>query len=78
MTAAGLIEPNTMKWAAYITMLFAFLTGLYLVNVGGLIILAIGISSLVFGIMYTGGPFPLAIMVWGIFLCLCISESSQL
>ena len=59
MTAAGLIVPNTMKWAAYITMLFAFLTGLYLVKVGGLIILAIGISSLVFGIMYTGGPFPL-------------------
>ena len=59
MTAAWLIEPNTMKWAAYITMLFAFLAGLYLVKIGGPTILAIGISSLVFGIMYTGGPYPL-------------------
>lgn len=59
MTAAGLIEPDMMKLAAYVTMFLAFLTGLYLVNVGGVTILAIGISSLVFGIMYTGGPFPL-------------------
>ena len=59
MTAAGLIEPDTMKLAAFVTMFLAFLSGLYLVNVGGVTILAIGISSLVFGIMYTGGPFPL-------------------
>ena len=59
MTAVGLIEPDKMKLAAFITMFLAFLFGLYLVNVGGVTILAIGISSLVFGIMYTGGPFPL-------------------
>lgn len=59
MTAVGLIEPDKMKLAAYLTMFLAFLSGLYLVNVGGVTILAIGISSLVFGIMYTGGPFPL-------------------
>lgn len=59
MTAVGLIEPNKMKLAAFVTMFLAFLFGLYLVNVGGVTILAIGISSLVFGIMYTGGPFPL-------------------
>ena len=59
MTAVGLIEPEKMKLAAFVTMFLAFLSGLYLVNVGGVIILAIGISSLVFGIMYTGGPFPL-------------------
>ena len=59
MTAVGLIEPDKMKLAAFVTMFLAFLSGLYLVNVGGVTILAIGISSLVFGIMYTGGPFPL-------------------
>ena len=59
MTAVGLIEPEKMKLAAFVTMFLAFLFGLYLVNVGGVTILAIGISSLVFGIMYTGGPFPL-------------------
>jgi 1,4-dihydroxy-2-naphthoate polyprenyltransferase len=59
MTAAGLIQPVTMKMAAYFTMILALLVGLYLVYVGGAIVLAIGLSSLVFGIMYTGGPFPL-------------------
>ncbi|HBQ61775.1 MAG TPA: 1,4-dihydroxy-2-naphthoate octaprenyltransferase, partial [Balneolaceae bacterium] len=58
-TAAGLISPETMKNATFLTMGLAFLTGLYLVWVGGWIILAIGLLSLLFGVLYTGGPFPL-------------------
>ena len=58
-TAAGLISPETMKNATILTMGLAFLTGLYLVWVGGWIILAIGLLSLLFGVLYTGGPFPL-------------------
>jgi 1,4-dihydroxy-2-naphthoate octaprenyltransferase len=34
-------------------------TGVYLVSIGGLPILAIGIVSILSGIAYTGGPFPL-------------------
>jgi len=48
-----------MKKATFITMGLAFLTGLYLVYIGGWIILLIGILSIIFGIAYTGGPFPL-------------------
>ena len=58
-TAAGLISPEAMKNATILTMGLAFLTGLYLVWVGGWIILAIGLLSLLFGVLYTGGPFPL-------------------
>ncbi|MDR9365934.1 MAG: 1,4-dihydroxy-2-naphthoate polyprenyltransferase [Balneolaceae bacterium] len=58
-TALGLISPKAMLTATYITMGLAFLIGLYLVWVGGWIILLIGILSLLFGILYTGGPYPL-------------------
>jgi 1,4-dihydroxy-2-naphthoate octaprenyltransferase len=58
-TAAGLISPETMKGATIITMLTAFITGLYLVWIGGWIVLIIGLSSLLFGVLYTGGPYPL-------------------
>jgi len=58
-TSTGLIEPRQMLLATYITMTMAFLTGLYLVWLAGWVILAIGLLSLLFGILYTGGPFPL-------------------
>lgn len=59
-TSKGLIAPGTMKRAAYGTMALAFLIGLALVWVGGWVILLIGVLSLIFGIAYTGGPYPLA------------------
>ena len=58
-TASGLIKPETMKFATIVTMFTAFLAGLYLVWIGGWIVLAIGLASLLFGILYTGGPYPL-------------------
>lgn len=58
-TASGLISPVAMRNATFAAMLIAFLAGLYLVWVGGWIILVIGILSLLFGILYTGGPYPL-------------------
>lgn len=58
-TAAGLISPKAMLNATVISMVLAFLFGLYLVWVGGWIVLLIGILSLLFGILYTGGPYPL-------------------
>lgn len=58
-TALGLVSPPEMLTATILTMSLAFLTGLYLVWIGGWIILVIGILSLLFGILYTGGPFPL-------------------
>lgn len=49
-----------MRNATIITMAIAFLLGLYLVWHAGWVIFGIGIASLLFGILYTGGPFPLA------------------
>lgn len=58
-TASGVISPKAMWNATLITMGLAFLAGLYLVWTGGWVILGIGVSSIIFGILYTGGPFPL-------------------
>lgn len=58
-TSAGHIAPQTMKFATFLTLFIAFLAGLYLVWIGGWIILVIGLLSLLFGVLYTGGPYPL-------------------
>ena len=58
-TSAGLVQPKSMLFATYFTMTIAFFLGLYLVWVGGWVILVIGLLSLLFGVLYTGGPYPL-------------------
>ncbi len=58
-TASGLVAPETMFRATVLTMALAFVLGLWLVWHGGIPILIIGILSILFGIAYTGGPFPL-------------------
>jgi 1,4-dihydroxy-2-naphthoate octaprenyltransferase len=57
--AAGLISPATMKRAMWAVFAAAFLLGLSLLAWGGPWLLAIGIASIVCGIAYTGGPWPL-------------------
>lgn len=57
---AGLVSEEQMKLAIWLTFGSAFLIGLYLVYLGGPIILIIGILSIIAGIAYTAGPFPLA------------------
>lgn len=59
-TATGLITSEQMKRATILTMAMAFFIGLYLVWHAGWIILLLGVSSLLFGVLYTGGPYPLA------------------
>ncbi len=58
-TASGLVAPKTMLNATIISMALAFVSGLYLVWIGGWIVLLIGLLSLLFGVLYTGGPYPL-------------------
>jgi 1,4-dihydroxy-2-naphthoate octaprenyltransferase len=58
-TQAGLVKPSHMKMAFIIIFSVAFLIGIYLIYRGGLPILIIGIFSILFGVLYTGGPFPL-------------------
>ncbi len=60
VTQAGLIAPQTVRNGFLICFGLAFLLGIYLVYLGGWPIVTIGLISLVLGIIYTGGPFPLA------------------
>jgi 1,4-dihydroxy-2-naphthoate octaprenyltransferase len=57
---SGLITVNEMKVGIAFVFLTAFVAGLYLVYTGGLFVLAIGIASILAGMAYTAGPYPLA------------------
>ncbi len=58
--AAGLVSPATMQRAMIGTFAAAFCLGLGLIYWGGPWLLAIGVASILCGIAYTGGPYPLA------------------
>ncbi len=59
VTQSGLLPAAQVRAAAFLTFGLAALIGLYLVSVGGWPILAIGVASIVAGLAYTGGPWPL-------------------
>ena len=58
VTAGGLIDPERVKLAMAGTYGLAILIGFYLVYVGGLPIVLVGLSGILAGILYTGGPYP--------------------
>ena len=58
VTAGGLIEAGAVRRAMYLTYALAVLLGTYLVYVGGLPIVLVGLSGIAAGILYTGGPYP--------------------
>ncbi len=58
-TQSGLVTPGQMRAAVITAFAIAFLSGLYLVYIGGWVILAIGVLSILAGLAYTGGPYPL-------------------
>jgi len=60
VTQAGVFKPDTVRNAAFGVLGLALIPGIYLVAVGGIPILLIGIASLVCAVTYTAGPFPLA------------------
>ncbi len=57
--ASGLIAPATMKRAMWAVFAVAFLSGLGLLAWGGPWLLTVGVASIVCGVAYTGGPYPL-------------------
>ncbi len=59
VTQAGLISPGEMKAGMGVVLFLIVLFSIPLVLRGGLPILIIGILSVVSGIFYTAGPFPL-------------------
>ncbi len=57
--SAGLISASAMKRAMIVAFAIAAAFGLYLVSIAGWPIVVIGIASIIAGIAYTGGPWPL-------------------
>ncbi len=58
--ASGLLTVNEMKLGILTVFGAAFLFGMYLVYLGGWLILLIGVLSILAGYAYTAGPYPLA------------------
>jgi len=58
VTAGGLIPARQVKYAMAATYGLAVVVGVYLVAVGGVPILVVGLTSIAAGILYTGGPYP--------------------
>jgi 1,4-dihydroxy-2-naphthoate polyprenyltransferase len=57
--AAGLVSPSAMRRAMIGVFAAAFLVGLLLVREGGWWLLGVGVVSILCGLAYTGGPWPL-------------------
>ena len=60
VTSAGILPPRAVRRGMYLALALATLTGAYLVAVAGWPILAIGLASMLMGVCYTGGPYPLS------------------
>ncbi len=59
VTQAGLVSAHEMKIATAIVFLLAFACGIYLVYEGGWPIAIIGLTAILFAVLYTGGPYPI-------------------
>lgn len=70
LTQAGLVSPQAMKLATALVFLMACIGALALVMRGGLPIILIGISCILAGILYTGGPYPYGYHGLGDLICL--------
>lgn len=57
--AAGWVSPAVMKRVMIAVFAVAFVAGLSLLQYGGWPLLVVGVASILCGIAYTGGPFPL-------------------
>ena len=64
-TASGWVKPSAMRRAMILTFAVAFLCGCGLIPFGGWWLLAVGVVSILCGIAYTGGPYPLGYNGWG-------------
>jgi 1,4-dihydroxy-2-naphthoate octaprenyltransferase len=65
MAASGLLTPRALYLGAGLWFLLAFAFGAYLIAQAGLWMLAIGLFSILFAVLYTAGPFPLAYLGLG-------------
>jgi 1,4-dihydroxy-2-naphthoate octaprenyltransferase len=59
VTQAGLLSPPQVMMGMWLSFGLASVAGLYLIWIGGWPIVVVGVLSIISGIAYTGGPFPL-------------------
>ena len=64
-TQAGWIRPEIILRSSLLVFAAAIIIGIFLVLRGGWPIVLIGIASVICGILYTGGPYPLAYLGLG-------------
>ena len=60
VTQAGILPPNAVFRGMMVTLGLATLIGVYLAWVAGWPVIAIGLVSMLMGVCYTGGPYPLS------------------
>ncbi len=60
VTQSGLITPSEILAGMFLVFFLALWAGVYLVVEGGWIVAAIGVSSILAALLYSGGPYPLA------------------
>lgn len=70
LVQAGLVTPKAMRRAFVLAFGLALVAGVYLVVRAGWPIAAIGVASVVCGVLYTGGPRPLGYLGLGDILVL--------
>jgi 1,4-dihydroxy-2-naphthoate octaprenyltransferase len=58
VTAGGLVPPRQVLIGTYVAFALAVLSGTYLIATAGWELLAIGVLSILAGVLYTGGPRP--------------------
>jgi 1,4-dihydroxy-2-naphthoate octaprenyltransferase len=58
VAAAGYVTERQLEVAIAITIGLAGLVGMWLVTVGGPVLLALGVAAVIAALAYTGGPFP--------------------
>jgi 1,4-dihydroxy-2-naphthoate octaprenyltransferase len=83
--SAGLITAAAMKRAMILAFAVATAFGVYLAAVGGWPVVAIGVASIISGMAYTGGPWPLGyhglgdvfVMVFFGFVAVCGTGASR-
>lgn len=59
VTQSGLLSPNAVRNGAILSFGLAAIAGAYLITIGGWPILVIGVLSIIAGVLYTAGPYPL-------------------
>jgi 1,4-dihydroxy-2-naphthoate polyprenyltransferase len=65
VTQSGLVSLHAMKRGIFLCFVATFLSGCYLIWHGGLVIAFLLALSILLGLLYTGGPFPLAYLGLG-------------